>query len=346
MNFKTSNRPLWVQVSESLRAFPTDLALILAILALVTVLYRVPGPREATVMNARIQTLVAIPTLLFVPGYVLVVTLFPGAPDHAVGSEDDRGPGPGRSIDVVERAALSFGMSVALVPLFALVVGSVWAFTPLVVLNGLSGLVFIGVVAAAVQRLRLPPPERFAILGRRWTAELRRGILHPDSVVGGLTNLILVLAVIAAIGAIGYAAATPYQSGQSSTLYLVTENETGAHLASGYPTEFTAGEGRSLTVGISNDEQRRQQYTVVVAVERVQTDGTEATVLESEELDRFNPAVPAGESWTNEHTVAPTLVGEELRLHYYLYRGGSVPSDVDQSSAYRDVYVGSEVAEA
>lgn len=329
--------------------FPTDLAVILGLLVLVNVVFRVPGLRDATIAGARIQTLVAIPTLLFVPGYTLVAVLFPRDTDRGAGHREEDGlvglQSVG-SVDLVERTALSFGMSVALVPLFALAIGVGWGFSRRAVLTGLTALILIGVALAAIRRLRLPPADRYGLPVDQWAGDLRRGLLRPDSAVDGVTNLVLLLAVLAAVGAVGYAAATPYQSGPSSSLYLVTENETGVHVASGYPTDFTAGDGQSLIVGIQNDEERRQPYTIVVTVERVRTDATQTTVIESQELGRVHPTVPPGATWTNRHTVAPTLVGEDLRLHYYLYRGTNAPSNPDSSSAYRDVYIWIDVAEA
>lgn len=349
MSFETPSRTWWIRVSRTVRSFPADLLVVLGLLVLANLVIRVPGLREAAVAGARIRVLVAIPALLVVPGYVLVSALFPGAPERGTRQRGGRNSGTGRpseSIDLVERAALSFGMSVALVPLFALAIGSVWDFSLAVVLNGLTVLVLGGIVIAAVRRLRLPPGERFGRPARRWAMDVRAGGLRADSAFEGAANLALALAVLAAVGAVGYAVATPYQSGQSSTLYLVTENETGSLVASGYPTEFTAGEGQSLTVGVANDGERRQPYTVVIAVERVDGDTGEATVTESQEVDRLHATVEPGQTWTSRHTVAPELVGEDLRLHYYLFERETAPSDFDPSAAEESAYVWINVARA
>ena len=51
-----------------------------------------------------VRVAVALPMILFVPGYVLIAALFPS----------------NREIDGIERVALSFGLSIAVVPLIGL----------------------------------------------------------------------------------------------------------------------------------------------------------------------------------------------------------------------------------
>ena len=98
---------------------PADLAAV----ALITVL---TGAAVAlpVVRSTPLRSLLAVPFVLFVPGYAIVAVLFPeaGATAGAVGEGPD---GSARSTDpgltYVERAALSFGVSIAVVPLVGLV---------------------------------------------------------------------------------------------------------------------------------------------------------------------------------------------------------------------------------
>ena len=349
MKFETNDRSWWGQISRSVREFPVDLAAVLGLLVLVNVVYRIPGLSEMSVAGAQIQPLIGIPTLLFLPGYVLVALLFPGAAktaDEVRWNRSLRDIPTIDSIDFVERIALSFGMSIAFIPIFALALGSWWDFTLPVALTGLTAVLVAGVVLAAIVRLRLPTEDRYGVSIRQGTTRLRTGLFDADSGAERIVNLVLVLAILTAVGAVGYAVATPYESGDSSLLYLASENETGVQTASGYPTNFTAGEAQPLTVGVKNDEERRQPYTVVVTLERVETDGTEATVVESTEIDRLHTVIPDGESATQSHNVVPTMVGDDLRLHYYLYKGESAPSDPGPDSAYRDVYIWIDVNES
>jgi len=337
MGPERTDRAWWFGLSRSERTVLTDLVVLLGVLVVMNVVLLVPAFRSATIAGARLQTLVAVPVLFWVPGYVLVAVLFPGR------SIADRGSTDSQSVDLVQRAALSFGMSLALLPVFAVIIGTLAGYSRLIVLTGLTVVLLAGIILAAVRRLRLQSDAAFGVPVRRLGHEFRRWLRRHDGLVDGIGTVAFVLAVLVAVGAAGVAVATPYQSDGSSTLYLVTENETGAWTASDYPTEFTAGEERSLAVAIENNEGHRQDYTVVIAVERVRADGPEQSATESRELDRFRSNVPDRQTWTGRHTVAPERIGEDIRLQYYLYKGESAPADPDPSTAYRDVYLWIEV---
>ncbi len=318
--------------------FPVDLLAVLGFIVAVNVVFLIPALREATVFGASLRTAVGIPTLLFLPGYVLVSIAFPGTARHTA-VEDGPAAESHDSIDLSERVALGFGMSVAFLPLFALALSSVWTLSASAVLTSLSVILVGGTCLAVIRRYRLPQPARFGRTIGQWTTVSDSFSLRSHSVPVQTSMLVLGLAFVLAVGSMGFAVATPYQSGQSSTFYLVTENETGTQLASDYPTNATAGTAESLTVGITNDEERRQPYTVVAALERVETDSSTTRVTETQELTRLSPVVDPDETWTGHHTVEPALVGENLRLHYYLYKGTTAPATPDSTTAYRDVYL-------
>jgi uncharacterized membrane protein len=112
-------------------------------------------------------------------------------------------------------------------------------------------------------------------------------------------------------------------------------------------------------VGIGNHEHRATEYTVVATLQRVDTrrageasvnDSTgpgnvSISVLEAEELARFDPELEHDEAWLREHDVTPTLSGENLRLTYLLYRG-SLPEEPGVGNAYREVNLWVNVSRA
>lgn len=108
----------------------------------------------ALVLATGQSLVIAILMVLFIPGYTLVAALFPGKEE----------------IDWIERIALSFGLSIPVVPLIALVLN----FTPFgirLVPIVLSILVFSGVLGlvAYFRRMKLPVEERLSA-----TLEIRR----------------------------------------------------------------------------------------------------------------------------------------------------------------------------
>ena len=132
---------------------PIDLALVIA-LTLACILF-VLAPR---LNETPVRVLLGLLLVLFLPGYSLVAALFP--------RKDD--------LDGIERIALSFGLSIAVVPLLGLALN----YTPfgirlVPVLLGLSLFTVLLAVVAGVRRVWMPEAERFVVEG--WGLWLGRG---------------------------------------------------------------------------------------------------------------------------------------------------------------------------
>ena len=87
------------QHTMSTRKFPQDLALAIPLTPL-CIPFVLIAPLDAT----PVRIILGLPLVLFLPGYSLIAALFAGKDD----------------LDGIERVALSFGLSIAVVPLFGL----------------------------------------------------------------------------------------------------------------------------------------------------------------------------------------------------------------------------------
>lgn len=334
---EASNRPWWLNLAASVRQLPTDLGgVVVAVLVVdaLLLLHVVEGPPRFAL---------ALPVLVFLPGYVLVATLFP-ARHRAVGVAEE----PLGRIDGVERAALSVATSLVVLMLYALLVDV----TPLVfsqpaVLGGLTVFVVVGAFVGAIRRLELPSGERFRVPIGRWYGEVGGALLHPGSRVDGVLNLLVLVSVLAAVGAFGYALAAPAPNAGYTEFQLLTEDDGGELVASGYPTSLTAGEEAPLVASVTNHEGGAQTYSVVVELQRVRSSDGSVTVLEETELQRTQSTVDAGETWNWRHALAPpsTMLGEDLRVQYTLYQG-EAPADASAEDAYRRLHLWISVDDA
>lgn len=360
-------RDLWLLLPRPVRRLPADLAAMLAVVVLTNAVVFLPIVRESPV-----RVLLGLPFVLFVPGYVFIAALFPEAgqpPTQEALAEaeadngDDsgyslKGPlggplGSDRGIDGIERVALSFGLSIAITPLIGLALNfTPWGIRLTPIMVSLSGFTVAMTAVAAVRRWELPEDERFVVPYRAWLAAGREEVFEPSSRTDAVLNVALAASVVLALGSVGYAIAVPPQGEQFSEFYLLTEAEDGQEVANAeglvadnYPTNITAGEPRSLVVGIGNQEHERANYTVVVEIQRVDIVENSTVVRESQELQRFRTTLPHNETWLRQHTVAPRMTGENLRLQYLLYRGD--PSDeIDTPTAYRDLHLWVNVSSA
>lgn len=268
-----------------------------------------------------------LPLLLFAPGYVLALALFPRAADA-----------PDARIDGVERAALAFGLSVALVPLFGIALWAVGAgFAPAAVRGGVSAFVVTVALLGIVRQLRVPTEAQFGVSARRTARRFYESTVGTGG-LDGVLNLLVVVSVLVAMSGLTFALAAPQDGEQYTGFVLLSENEDGKLVASGYPSELSVGESAELTAAVENREGTDVEYTVVAELQRVRTDDGEVTVLESEELERTTIAVGDGETERWAHEVTPSIRGENLRLTYTLYEG-EAPDDATTDSAYRHTYV-------
>jgi len=299
-----------------------------------------------------LRAVVGFGFVLFVPGYALVAALFPGS--AAAGREDDSAS-TGREADSevggrdvpggATRAALGVLSSVVL----AAFVGGALALTvglsPASAVVTLAAVSLAGVGVAFRRRRELPAEERFAVPFRSWRVAGRAALTDPETRGDAAMNVLLAVVVVVALGGVTYATAVPGSGEQFTEFYLLTEEADGDLVATNYPTTFTAGEPRSQYVGLTNREGETVPYTVLVQLQRVRVTNDSVRVREREALRRFTPEVADGESWRRNHTVAPTMTGERLRLTYLLYRGAP-PAEPTVENAYQHTYTWVNVSAA
>lgn len=195
--------------------------------------------------------------LVIVPGYVLTTLLFP---IRASGGTHTQSGTLRSALTDTERAALSFGLSIALLPTFAFVLALLsisFSRTPvMLVFNVFTAVVF---VAGLIHRSRSPA-------GERYTLPLRLGIIRFGELTGVRTRrhrestgstylslfLVGILGVLVAIWAARFAPADGYE----------------ASIYSGTPITFWAGVGTAvvsaLFIAISTTYERVRYLAAVL----------------------------------------------------------------------------------
>lgn len=332
---------LALRVAHGVRNLPADLGTAAAFVILTNFVVLAPVLRDTP-----LRVVVGLPFVLFVPGYAFIAALFPEAgnsPETVVeGPGDSETSSEGaegitdRGIDGIERVALSFGLSIAVVPLIGLVLNfTPWGIRLVPILVSVSGFTLVAVAIAAVRRWELPENERFQVPYETWATEARTELFEPDTRTDAALNILLAVSVLLAMSSVGYAVVVPQQGEQFSELYLLTEEENGDLVADNYPTEFSQGESRDLVVGVSNQEHEQTNYTLLVQLQQVTIEDNTTTVQQSDQLRRFDVRLEHNETWHQPHSVAPTFDGENLRLLYILYRG-SPPANPTAENAYRE----------
>lgn len=324
-------------VPASLRRLPADLQLAVWYLIATTAAIGLP-----VIRTSPLRVLLGLPLVLFVPGYLFIVALFP---EQGSTSEDAADSTAETGIDGIERVALSFGTSIAIVPLIGLILN----FTPfgirlVPILTAILIVCLTTLAIAARRRHELPPAERFQVDVRGAITTAWTELTTAESQTDAALNVLLVISVLLAVGSVGYAVAVPKQGEAFTEFYLLTENEDGELTADEYPTELTRGEPVTLTVGIGNHEHEPVNYSVVVVLQRatlVNETGSNETIVrvqEQQQLHELQTRLEHNETWHEQHSLRPQMIGSQLRLTYLLYRG-SPPATPSTDTAYRELHL-------
>ena len=185
-----------------------------------------------------LRIILGLPFILFFPGYTLIAALFPKKSD----------------LDSIERVALSFGLSIAVVPLIGLILNYMpWGIRLYPILVSLTCFIAVMSAIAWYRRRGLADEERLSasltlsLPGNKSSGTLDRAL-----------SVILIMAIMGTIGALIYVIATP-KVGETFTEFYVLGLE---GKAEGYPEQLAVGEEGRVILGITNHERETTGYTV------------------------------------------------------------------------------------
>jgi len=242
-----------------------------------------------------LRIILGVPFLLFFPGYTLVAALF--TKREGMGS--------------IERVALSVGLSIAVVPLMGLILNyTPWGIKTEPVLYSVASFVLITSIIVWLRRRRLPEPERFGFEFQMRLPGWAGGVW--DRVL----SVILALAILGALGTLGYVIASPKVGERFTEFYI--EGLEGK--AADYPQELMLGEEGKVIVGIINREHETVTYRVEVTI-----DGVKNNEMGSVALDHDG-------EWEEIVGFTPGNAGDNQKVEFLLYKQG-------QNEAYHKLYL-------
>jgi len=265
-------QPLIVEATGDV---PGDLVAVAAVTAATLACVYVPVLNESF-----LRILFGVAMVLFIPGYALIAALFPAKGD----------------LDGIERVALSFGLSIAVVPLIGLALNyTPWGIRLDPILASLTLFTIAMTGIAWYRRLLLPADDRFAVPARAMLGAARLELFDPGAsrLDRGLSG-VLVIAIVAALATTAYVIAVPKEGEHFTEFYILGPGGKAAD----YPTDFPAGSAQSLIVGVGNHEYREIPYTVEALAlnQTFDTRTNTSTIHAVEPLDRFVVTVPHNET--------------------------------------------------
>ena len=316
----------------ALRQYPTDLGIVPIVAVLSYLLAAATDP------GSSIRLLVALPLILFLPGYAFVSVLFPAAAQAARqtgNSERDRPSG----IDTVERLSLSLPLSLALISMIAIIVAPTdWGLSTAAVGISIVGFTVLCSQLAVVRRLRLSEGERYT---PTFNGAVTRVLGTPeDGMMATASSLVLAVAIIGAALALTVGLVAPPATGGFTEFGIYTQ-EDDELVAGEYPDRIEPGEIAPIVISIENHEGQLEHYTVVVQEERFDPEGEP---LERNELQRMEANVSDGGQVSPERHIIPTVEEETVRVSFLLYKG-EPPAAPTQDNADQHLYLWMTVTE-
>jgi uncharacterized membrane protein len=325
-------------VTDGVRSLVAQLADVWAVLALLAV-----GNVVLLLLPTPVRLVLAAVFLFLLPGYALTTLAFPARSGRRATNpfKPDLNDGV---LGEGERAALSLGLSFALVPLFGIAMA--FAEVPLTLENALlavTAFVLLVLGGGTVRRLRTPTDSRYKAPFFYWLGEGARSFRGTK--VDIVLNVALAVVLVAAMSTFAVALTAPQNGTTYTEASLLTETPDGELVSGNYPTEFGPEGQADLVLRLSNHEGEAVVYTVVVQIQRLEAD-TEGPreVTARSELFRESQRVADGETWDHEHTVTPTFFGDDLRVVYLVY-AGTPPEEPTTENAYRYLSLSIDVTE-
>jgi uncharacterized membrane protein len=212
--------------------------------------------------------------------------------------------------------ALSFALSIAVVPLIGLILNyTPWGIRLESVLYSVASFVLIASIIAWLRRRRLKMGERFGVeLYPKWSG-------WAEGVWDKVLAITLVVAILGTLGALGYIIATP-KPGETFTEFYILGQE---GQAANYPTELKVGEEGRVIVGIVNHEGQELSYRAEVIIGGKKIAEVGLVMLADEQ------------KWEGEVGFVPEVAGQNQEVQFLLYKGTEVEPCLEPLQLWVDV---------
>lgn len=218
-----------------------DIILVVA-LTLLTAAFVLIKPLNQTF----IRTILGILLVLFIPGYSLIAALFPKWGD----------------LDGIERAALSFGLSIAVTPLIGLALNyTPWGIRLDPILISLTMFTLAMCLITFLRRRRLPEKERYFVPFGQFVKDIRKSF-QGESKTERILSIVLIISIILAISTTAYIIVKPKEGEKFTEFYILGPDGK----ASNYPTNLSTGQNGSVIIGVVNHEYATTDYLLMVKV--------------------------------------------------------------------------------
>jgi len=270
--------------------------------------------------------MLALPIILFIPGYCLIAALFP--------KNDD--------IDLIERMTLSIGLSIVIVPLIGLGLNfTPWGirFDPIVISVILFALVML--LIAFYRRALVPSEERFSFPFSEIGDTIRNEIFPARvGTVERILGTVIILSILIATITTIYVITVPKEGEQFTEFFILSENRTAAN----YPGTIIIGQNYPLYVSVGNHEYRNITYTIETWMIHAEFDNVtnSSSIIAMDPNDLVSLTLPHKETAIIPYNMSVKKTGYN-RVEFLLFNetvpGFNVTGSDRINASYRDLHL-------
>jgi uncharacterized membrane protein len=283
------------------RQTPKDLLLVAGLVLFIDILVLVPA-----LNGSFLRTYLGILLVLFLPGYALTGAIFPAKKD----------------IEGIERAVISLGLSIAIVPIMGLVLNyTIWGIQEITILTSLSVFILLMCAIAYHRRSLLPEEEAFEIPFKDFFLRMKLEITKkPESKIDRIFAVLLVLLIITSVVGLAHIIGNQKEREHFTEFYILGANKS----ADGYPTHLVLGKNETVIVGIVNHEYRPVDYTMEMRLEN-------QSLRLSENQKQIS--IAHNMSWIEPVTFTPSFKGNNMKLEFLLF------NETEKQTPYRNLHL-------
>ncbi len=283
------------------RQTPKDLLLVAGLVLIIDILVLVP-----TLNGSFLRTYLGILLVLFLPGYALTGAIFPSKKD----------------LEGIERAVISLGLSIAIVPIMGLVLNyTIWGIQEITLLTSLSVFILLMCAIAYHRRSLLPEEEAFEVPFKAFFLRMKTEIMiKPKSKIDRVLAVLLVLSTLASVVGLAHIIGNPKEREHFTEFYILGANKT----ADSYPTDLVLGKTKTVIIGIVNHEYRPVDYTMEMRLENKSLPLPE---------DQKQISLAHNMSWIEPVTFTPPFKGSNMKLEFLLF------NETEKQTPYRNLHL-------
>jgi uncharacterized membrane protein len=231
--------------------------------------------------------IIILPILLFIPGYILIIALYP--------KNDD--------LEIIERIALSFGVSIATAALFGFILNLTSGMKINILIIALCLYTAVLVFIAAYKQGKLPEEKRFSVQYDRIFEIIDNEFNINKSIKDRFSTGILIFSLVLAISLVYFVITVPKIGEQFTEFYILGPEGK----ADNYSTDIKYNSPSHVLIGVANHEYIPVNYTVQV-------------VLENNILTDTWFRLNHNEIWEQNVTYIPEKTGKNMKLEFWLFK--------------------------